>query len=490
MRNKEIGGYLEIESCLGKSDIFHRNLIHLNTGRNCLAYLIKALDIKKVYLPYYLCESVLKLCQREGCKYEFYNIDYNFLPIFEKTLQEKEYLYIVNYYGFLSNGLIQEYKSKHKNIIVDNVQAFYQEPVKNVPTIYSCRKWFGMPDGAFLYSPVSLEINATDDSSNRFSHLFGRKKDGATAHYGEFKANDKSFVDLPLMNMSKQTSDLFKQIDFKKAAQIRKCNYEFLRKLLNAFNPIDYDCSSVPFCYPFYVKDGMNIKKVLAERQIYIPSYWPNVFEEEKIERDFTDNVLPLPCDQRYSLNDMKSIIEELNEICHLNEPKFITKRLKVFELNYSFLSVVNKWHNDDQLYKTLVGDIFHPSLEDERKWITNYLLNNDKHFRGVIVDNDNNPIGSIYLLNISPEKSFCNIAVFIADKQNRGLGYGQEVFSSAIDFAHKKYGIQTIELKVLANNTSAYNLYVKNGFHTISEEEKNKDGKLVKVLVMRTTIK
>lgn len=59
----------------------------------------------------------------------------------------------------------------------------------------------------------------------------------------------------------------------------------------------------------------MEIKKKLAEEGIFIPTLWPNVMDEmplDSIEYDYASNILPLPCDQRYSTNEMRIIVEKL----------------------------------------------------------------------------------------------------------------------------------------------------------------------------------
>ena len=55
---KEIGGYLEYEE--NSSEMLYSDAIHLNCAKNCLVYLIKARDIKKIYIPYFLCDVVEK----------------------------------------------------------------------------------------------------------------------------------------------------------------------------------------------------------------------------------------------------------------------------------------------------------------------------------------------------------------------------------------------------------------------------------------------
>lgn len=94
------------------------------------------------------------------------------MPIFEKRLAEDEYLYIVNFYGQISNKDISELKQVHDRIIVDNAQSYYQMPVENVDTLYTCRKFFGVADGAFLYTDNLLEREIPLDESFERMHFF------------------------------------------------------------------------------------------------------------------------------------------------------------------------------------------------------------------------------------------------------------------------------------------------------------------------------
>ena len=151
------------------SQEYYADLVAVNTARNALVYLIKAKKIEKIYLPYFLCESVANVCKRENCHYEYYSIDRNFLPMFDKKLGNNEFLYIVNFYGQLQEKYIVSLKARFQNIILDNVQAFFQKPLDGIDTIYSCRKYFGVPDGAYLSTKTFLEYPLEiDESRMRF----------------------------------------------------------------------------------------------------------------------------------------------------------------------------------------------------------------------------------------------------------------------------------------------------------------------------------
>ncbi len=313
---KEIGGYFEFEQLIDNA--YYKNLISLNTASNALCYLIKAKRIKKIYIPYYLCDSISEVCQREGCSFEYYSINLDFTPDFGKELKDNEFLYIVNYYGQISNQMILEYKDLYKQIIVDNVQAFFQKPLLGVDTIYSCRKFFGVPDGAYLSTDCFLNENLnTDISFNRLNHIFGRYEFGvASDYYNKYKNNEIAFSNLQLAYMSKITKNILGAIDYDAIITRREENFKQLHKYLRECNMLQVKCPIGPFAYPFYVENGSKVREALINKKIFIPILWPNVVKSiECVADKYANNILPLPCDQRYDCDDMMTIIKEIKNV-------------------------------------------------------------------------------------------------------------------------------------------------------------------------------
>lgn len=309
---KEIGGYFGLEQFHNQE--YYADLVAVNTARNALVYLIKAKNIQKIYLPYYLCDSVAKVCDREGCAYEYYSINKEFLPIFDKQLGANEFLYVVNFFGQLSKRYVQTLKDRFQNIILDNVQAFFQKPIEGVDTIYSCRKFFGVPDGGYLATQTVLqEPLEMDESRMRMTHILGRFEKSASEFYQEFKDNDKAFVHIPLRAMSSLTHNILGIVDYERVRRKRNENYQILSDALGALNSLKLIEQDGPYVYPFYCKNGMEIKKKLAQEKIYVATLWPNVLcLEGALEKDYAENILPLPCDQRYNSEDMKRIVREI----------------------------------------------------------------------------------------------------------------------------------------------------------------------------------
>lgn len=313
---KEIGGYFGLEELIRKE--FYGDLLALNSGSNAFLYLLKARQIKKIHIPYYLCDCISILLDNHGYQYEYYYVDSQFHPIFDKQLKQGEYLYVVNLYGQITEEKTRALKERYNQLILDHSQAFFQEPVEDVDTVYSCRKFFGVPDGAYLATDAVLSEKLEQDvSKDRMVHVLGRAEGNASDYYSDFIAINDSLSEVPLRTMSKLTSNIMGAVDYERARQIRNENYAFLNEQLAAENPLPVTIPDGAFAYPLLVEDGTNIRKKLAEEKIYIPLLWPNVLKdcpENSIEYQYAANILPLPCDQRYTIEDMTYLVKMLKK--------------------------------------------------------------------------------------------------------------------------------------------------------------------------------
>lgn len=312
---KEIGGYFEIEACTGVE--YHTDALRLNTARNCLAYLINARGIKKILLPYYICDSVINVCKKYNCDIKFYHINSKFLPIIE-DFDNEYYVYIVNYFGLFSNYQLIKLNRKYKNIIVDNVHSFFQKPIKNIDTIYSCRKFFGTSDGAYLYSNCKKMQCIEPDKSTieRFKYLFGRLEYSASQFYNNYIFNEQQLEKEDIKLMSKTTNNILKGINYKKVKKNRYNNYKYVNKSLRKKNLIKVNNFGL-YLYPYYSKNGDKLKKILISKKIYVPTLWPNVLADNNdlsLEYNLANCTVLIPIDQRYNINDMKRIVQIIKE--------------------------------------------------------------------------------------------------------------------------------------------------------------------------------
>lgn len=308
---KEYGGYIELDTY--KLPMLHESAIALNCGRNCLAYLIEAKNIKKILLPYFMCDSVFNLCRKYHIEMSFYHINERLIPQ-NIMLNDDTWLYVMNYYGQLTRDYLLELKSKYGRVIVDNAQAYFDEPIKSTDTLYTCRKFFGVADGAFLYTDSVTERKyPIDESFERMHFLLGRFERSASEFYSEYAANNDLFNNEPIKRMSKLTANLLHAIDYKFVKHRRTENYKLYHDKLKVINQLELREVKGAFAYPLLIKNGAEIRKALQQEKIYIPTLWPNVLNEvckESTEYNFVENILTLPCDQRYYEEDILYIVK------------------------------------------------------------------------------------------------------------------------------------------------------------------------------------
>ena len=308
---KEYGGYIEFERYYHEE--YHKHALAFNTGTNCLVFLIRKKKIKKIYLPYFMCPTAARACDANGIEIEYYHIDKSFRPLLKKRLPEDEYIYLVNYYGQIDNQEISSYQAIYGNVIIDNVQAFFQLPVKGIDTIYSCRKFFGVPDGAYLYTDVRYDLTdiEQDCSLGRLAHLAGRLEQTGSEFFEQYKKNEKELLNSPIRKMSQVTANLLRGIDYPLVLKKRNENFQYLHDKLQKQNGLSIKSVEGAYMYPLYVKEGGQIRQKLCAAQVYIPLLWPGVLEKcskDMIEYKLSKNVLPLPVDQRYNVEDMDYI--------------------------------------------------------------------------------------------------------------------------------------------------------------------------------------
>lgn len=309
----EIGGYIELDTY--HLPMLHDNAIKLNCGRNALRYLVKARKIQKIWMPKFMCDSCNNILRKENVEIKYYSIDLNFKPK-DFNLEENEWLYVVNFYGQLTNTYLSFLKKIFINLIVDNAQAYFQMPLKGIDTIYTCRKFFGVADGAILYTDAALDEELIQDESyERMHFLLGRYERNASEFYEEYVENNHFFANQPIKIMSRLTENLLHGIDYKFVEKQRTKNFNYFHKAFRDINQLNLIIPHGAFMYPLYIDNGDIIRKKLQKEKIYIPTLWPDVFNicnSDDLEYDMAKNILPLPVDQRYYLQDLSKVVNRI----------------------------------------------------------------------------------------------------------------------------------------------------------------------------------
>lgn len=304
-----IGGYFELE--LPHFPEYHPQAIALNSGRFCLEYILRCRHYKKVYVPYFTCSSAIEPIVKLGIPYEFYPINKEYHLMGDVTLKEGEALLYTNYWG-LQDDYCAKLASKYgKRLILDYTQAFFSRPIDGIDTFYSCRKFFGVPDGGYLYTDAKADFEMERDKSyDKMDSLLKRIDLSPEAGYEDFRSTSESFHNQPIRLMSKLSKRLMQSIDYGQAALRRRKNYNLLRKYLGGRELAQ---GEVPMVFPFVSEEGQPTRKRLIDNKVFIAKYWPNVdgwAGEMAVETWMANHILPLPIDQRYGMEDMERIVK------------------------------------------------------------------------------------------------------------------------------------------------------------------------------------
>lgn len=273
-----------------------------------------------MHLPYYTCNAMLEPIEKLEVECQFYHLDTNLEPCIDPTaLPEDESFVYTNYFG-LKDRCVEALAQVFPTLIVDNAQSFFSKPLPGVDVFYSPRKFFGVPDGAYLYTGCRLNEPLVQDRSElRFEHLLLRSEYDPERGYPSYQKNERDLRGLPIRSMSNLTQRLLGNIDYAQIPKKRRVNFMALHERLGPLNKLKLTLSDsqTPMVYPFWT-DVPDLRRQLIENRIYVAQYWPNVLlwtESTDLEYDMAVNIVPLPIDQRYSVDIMDHITDVVRDI-------------------------------------------------------------------------------------------------------------------------------------------------------------------------------
>lgn len=311
---KPIGGFFELELNKGSS-VYHDNALKLSTGRACFNYILKNTKPTKVYLPFYCCNALYEPLVINNIDYEFYGIDHN-LEISEiPDLRANELIVYCDFFGIKTNYTNSLLKIFGEKLVIDNTHSFFHKGYKSNYSFTSARKYFGVPDGAFLYTPIDyitkkkLNRNKNISIAHNLDRLLGFQ-DKAFCEFLEYEKVLGSKIE----EISILSERLLSNVDYENVRKIRNDNFDFFKRELGEFNILKIDDNEVDnFCYPLLLDKTID-KRNLSNQQIFIPNLWIEITKRSnalnyKFECQLSTELLPLPIDHRYTDKDLAQIV-------------------------------------------------------------------------------------------------------------------------------------------------------------------------------------
>lgn len=349
--NDEIGSeYWLADTAPGIRNVID-GAVYTASGRAAQSLVIKsaAFAEKTVLLPAYTCQHIVEPFAWHGWAVDFYDIDTDLSvnrASLEKGLEKKPgCLVLQSYYGFPTiSGILDLAMNAQNNgvVVIEDITHSFAGCGHIYPSadyfFCSLRKWSGLSDGGFaLASQGSPPLEEPEVPMRAFakhrSHAQAFKARYMRSGNMELKewylyiynqAEELLDHDIGIYRMSNSAFADYEHLDFRFIAKRRQENYRYLLNhvVSEYIRPIFRDLpeNAVPMMMPVYIPGfRTRVIDILKNNRIYCPVHWPMPVQlpQDVVIRNgwIYDSIMSIPCDQRYSADDLKRLVDVVNHI-------------------------------------------------------------------------------------------------------------------------------------------------------------------------------
>ena len=320
----EIGSFLELQLPKGR-EYYNAttDIARLNTGRMGIWHAFRITGAKRIWVPVYQCDSIRDTFREKGVEVCYYRQSPDFTPL-DLNPDKDDAVLLVNYYGIMSSPRMAQLAEKYHNVIVDNCQAFFCKPVEGALNVYSCRKFVGVPDGAYVVGRNAHLLTQEYDqgySSDTAGFLLTRIEYGCEGKGYEARSINEHRIDSEDCTlMSPLTRYILDGTDYDHIISKRRENFQYACRLFNDMNKIDpnayMDESTVPMVYPLVVEDDTLLAR-LQEGKHFQGHWWSYICDEQPedcFEHWLSRYVIPITIDQRYGKEELDYLYSIVNK--------------------------------------------------------------------------------------------------------------------------------------------------------------------------------
>lgn len=308
-----------------------------SSGRSALYYILldvqKRYNITTIYLPDYICSSVVIAAEKSQMKVVFYNlnelleIDVEKFPLKDN---KKAAVLLINYFGLKNlQSQIELVRSINKNAIVieDDVQAFYEFHKAELIADYkftSLRKTFACSDGGLVKTAKELQSVTETNKFHQFKLAGSILKSLRKPEYYDddvylhlFEKGESHIDDEIAMGMSQISQEVITKTDFERIAYIRLRN---TRQILDGLKtlgirtilPVPED--KTPLFVPIWLENRNKVRKQMFQQQIFCPIHWPLEGMNVQKGAEMAEHEMSIIIDQRYTNKNMNLILNTLEK--------------------------------------------------------------------------------------------------------------------------------------------------------------------------------
>ncbi len=312
---RPIGGFFELEMP-GEGRGPHPDAIALSTGRACLMVMLRHLRPSLVHVPFHTCDATLDPFRRLGIATRYYALGADLAPLELPILGPNEYFLWTDHYGVCGAIAERLKRTMGDRLLIDDTHAFFRGSHGAWWSFTSARKYFGVPDGAYLFSPERIALDVPRFTGASLQHNVLRALGRQQEAYAAYTAYERSLTS-DVLRISTVSEGLLRGVDLDFVRRARLKNFGWLHARLGERNTfaVAPGPDEVPFCYPYLPERAVD-RKAMYAKELFVPELWPDALkrgvEGFAFEKRLGTELLPLPVDHRYTPDDLRRLVEHL----------------------------------------------------------------------------------------------------------------------------------------------------------------------------------
>ena len=318
------------------------------SGRDAMKAAARIIGGRRVLLPALCCESMILPFSANGYDVEFYKMNPDLTgdeADVRAKLADGTVLLYMPYFGirpFTDEFLLSLRESGREIILVEDrthdiIVPRRDEGFAPDAVLASLRKWAALPEGGMLRTDIGRCSAGVDarfgDTRREVMQMKVRyletweselKKEFLGKLHDAERLLDESGEPC---RMSAEYEALLRCIDFTALLAKRRANVARLRERLAALDGtrlrfLSGHPEESTLYFPVYLENRSDIQRAMAQHGVYCPVIWPEPETAHgvcEVSRYVTEHMLALPCDQRYTPEDMDFIADMLIEALEKN---------------------------------------------------------------------------------------------------------------------------------------------------------------------------
>jgi dTDP-4-amino-4,6-dideoxygalactose transaminase len=292
-------------------------------ARSALAALLTQREVRRVWLPAYVCGAVADAAAAARASPCYYGVSLRLEPdcgALERDLAAADAVLIVDYFGRPPGEAWRNLMAHRPDVlfIEDRAQALDPgEASLADAVIYSPRKLLGVADGGMLLTrtPAPAPSEPADDGLWGPQDARAADPDGlASETWRPLFTAVEDAMRPSTAAATARTQETLKSTALEPIAAARRANW---RQLVEALAPWalwpEATPGFAPLAFPILTADAKLAVAALAETRIWAPRHWASLPSDPASFPDaqrLASACVSLPLDQRYGAPDMKRIIE------------------------------------------------------------------------------------------------------------------------------------------------------------------------------------